>query len=60
MIKQHCLDLEEECKMLSYNSHPPYSIEEFKSSIIRHQQDVFVKAVRGFENKIVEELIRSI
>jgi hypothetical protein len=46
--------------MLSYNSHPPYSIEEFKSSIIRHQQDVFVKAVRGFENKIVEELIRSI
>jgi len=28
-IKHHCLELEEECKIMTYETHPPYTIEEF-------------------------------
>lgn len=59
-IKHHCLELEDECKIIAYETHPPYTIEEFEGQVAKHQKEVFLKSVRRFEKKIVEELVLSI
>lgn len=59
-IRQDCLGLEEECKILSYESHQPYTLEEFKSEVHKYQTEDFLSAVSRFEQRITMELAKSI
>jgi hypothetical protein len=59
-IRQHCLGLEDECKMLNYDLHQPYTLEECRAEVHRYQNDEFLSAVSRFEQKITVELANSI
>lgn len=46
--------------MLNYDSHQPYTLEEFKADVHKYQNEEFVNAVSRFEQKITAELAKSI